>query len=741
MVSRAKYFRYLLLIPVVYLILQLVIIAIFDPYDYNDRIKKRQKRAKEVEYYRRGDIYDRNGHLLVTTQYHYQLDLDKKLIQRESVEGNHNKIFRLISSTISEITGSNCVSLLDRIKDDRYSSIFLADDLLFIDIKDIKNTIRSAVDADTTYKITKKRLVDALRTTRTSAERIYPFGSLAPRLLGLATPPLSDEKTPDEKNRNMNRFLHLSGACGMEATFDDILKGEDGWREILYDATGGEILKPSLKTRKAENGQDIYLTINIRYQEILEEQLQAGLKKYGAHSAMGVIMDVHSGEILALSGEMETDSEMSVDRLRSFSNLPVSYSIEPGSTMKPITGLLALEQNLYRKDELLDCSTLEMEYADGIRKISDHKEFEDMNLEGIIVHSSNPGISRVAMKIGKTALNDRMIQMGLGRETLSDIYGESKGIFRSANKWSQYSLCSISFGQEISLNMLHLAVIYASIANDGGIIRPQILLESKDSFGNINNELVPQIFRYVSTPEAIGEMQKFLQKVVWEGTGTATQLDYIEIAGKTGTAEVISRDENGRKRTHHNSLFAGYFPADDPQLVMVISYERCKEDVHLYHYGSKSAVPTFKKIVRQMLIIPDCDIVTRTKKNSSDLTILPNLIGLTKKDAEAILKRMDMTYSFINKKKTGIVSDQFPPANIKFERHQPIKLALAEKSEESYEIDQMPDFSGLTLRTAKKLAVNYNINLTTDGNGIVYRQSIKPATKIEPGAICQLYLN
>jgi len=101
-----------------------------------------------------------------------------------------------------------------------------------------------------------------------------------------------------------------------------------------------------LQSRKPSHGNDIYLTINIRFQEILEEKLHEGLNKYGARNAMGVIMDVHTGEILALSGEHENDQNLDTATLRTYSNLPVSYSLEPGSTLKPITALLALENNL-----------------------------------------------------------------------------------------------------------------------------------------------------------------------------------------------------------------------------------------------------------------------------------------------------------------------------------------------------------------------------------------------------------
>lgn len=734
-----KLFRYILLLPVFFIILHLTIITVFDPYNYKPVIEKRQKKTKEIDYYRRGDIYDRYGRMLVTTQYRYQLDLDKNLIITETEPEDQKKIFTIISETVSKVTGSSVEALNSRVLNDKYSSIFLSDNLLFTDIKTIKDIISEEVASDTTIHISRSRLSQAFRNSRISAERIYPFGNLAPRLLGMAITPKFIDKSPDESH-SLRPFIHLKGACGMEATFDKHLKGKDGWRESIYDATGREIFKPSLRTRRAVNGEDVYLTINIRYQEILEEQLSEGLEKYGAKSAMGVIMDIHTGGILALSGQMETDADFEISELRSFSNLPVSYSIEPGSTMKPITALLAMEKEIYEDDELINCHTLEMEYADGTRKISDHKEFTEMNLENIIVHSSNPGISRVAMEVGKTDLYNRLIQIGLGRETLSGIYGESKGIFRPVNKWSQYSLCSIAFGQEIAINMLHLAVLYAAIANEGKIIQPKILLYSTDDNSNINNILEAQVFRSISNHESLAKMQVYLKNVVETGTGTNTKLEYIDIAGKTGTAEVIKRDEKGKTKTHHNSVFAGYFPVEDPQLVMVIAYERCKEDKYLYYYASQSAVPTFKNVVQQILILPENNLVTNNRIESHEKAILPNLVGLTKQEAVKILDDMKMEYSFVNKKKKGIISDQFPPANIQFARNQVVKLAIAEEATAQYNDSVVPDFKGLTAKYACLRAEEYGLEVEINGIGTVYKQSPSAGTKIEARRKCQLYL-
>ncbi|MDP8210346.1 MAG: penicillin-binding transpeptidase domain-containing protein [Candidatus Stygibacter australis] len=739
--SRLKIFQILMYLILVYIVFHLIVITLFDPFELSEEIDTRHKISKLQKYYHRGNIYDRNGNLLVTTQYYYQLDLDKGLIHKVLKDTKkEGEVYNLISEVFSSVTGRDKGWISERINSTGISSIFLADKLQITEIKAIKTQVSAIVDQNPEFEISNDKLMESLHATRLSEKRVYPYQDLAPRLLGLAMADTSQIISPDEQGERGHRFKHLKGRCGIERTFENLLSGENGWQEVIKDALGDKVLKPSLKSRTPIHGQDVYLTINVRYQEILEEKLHEGLLKYKAKNAMGVIMDVHTGEILALAGEQENDHNESTATLRSYSNLPVSYCMEPGSTMKPITALLALEDNLYSENELIDCSPLVFDYGYTKRTIRDHELMGKLPLEGVIVHSSNPGISRVAILVGKEKLWNRYNDMGLGRQTLSEIYGESKGIFRNPEDWSEYSLCSIAFGQEISLNMLHMAVIYASFANQGNILQPQILSYSKNQFGQTSNKMEPKIFRRISQPAHIKTIQRYLRNVVKEGTATATDLDYIEISGKTGTSEIITKDINGKIETRHNSLFAGYLPSNDPRIVIVVAFDRCIEDKNKYYFASQSAVPTFREVVKNILLLKDCDLVTSTTSYQEEIAILPNLIGLKKQDAVKILKDMEIDYSFINNSSGGIISDQYPPANIKFSRRQQVKLALAQPGEIITDKKLMPDFKGLSLRAALELARTRFITLTANGNGVVVDQSIKPQTEISLEDGCHLTL-
>jgi len=725
----------------VYIVFHIIVITLFDPFDLKDEITRRHKIYKEPKCYHRGNIYDRNGNLLVTTQYDYQLDFDKGLIHKILDNADKEReVYKLVTEVFGSVTGRDKNIVSKRIKSTGDNSIYLADKLQITEITELKKQISAIVKQNPELGISDSQLMESLHSTRMSEKRVYPFKYLAPRLLGLAITDTSQIISPDEQGEQGRRFKHLKGRCGMERTFENLLSGENGWQEIIQDALGDKVLKPSLKSRIPIHGEDVFLTINVRYQEILEEKLHEGLLKYQAKNAMGVIMDVHTGEILALAGEQENDHNESTATLRSYSNLPVSYCMEPGSTMKPITALLALEDNLFDENELIDCSPLVFDYGYTKRTIRDHELMGKLTLEGVIVHSSNPGISRVATLVGKEKLWNRYNDMGLGRQTLSEIYGESKGIFRNPEDWSEYSLCSIAFGQEISLNMLHLAVIYASFANQGNILQPQILSYSENQFGEINNELEPKIFRRISQPVYLDKIQQYLRNAVKEGTATSTDLDYIEISGKTGTSEIITKDSNGKIETRHNSLFAGYLPSNDPRIVIIVAFDRCIEDKNKYYFASQSAVPTFREVVKNILLLKDCDLVTSTTSYKEDIAILPNLVGLKKQDAIKVLKDMQIDYSFINNRSDGIVSDQYPPANIKFNRRQPVKLALAKKGQIITDKKLTPDFRGMTLRYALEVARTRFITITASGNGVVVDQSIEPETEISLEDGCHLTL-
>ncbi len=742
MAARLKIFRKVIILILAFFVLHLIVITLFDPFNFKEKINTRHKIYKLEEYYHRGDIYDRNGNLLATTQYVYQLDLLKGLIhKRVNNEQQESRIFDLYSRIFCEYTRYDTSRIATGIKKSEYSSIFLGDNLLISQINNITSKIKLEVKKDSILGISVNQAVTALKVTRLSERRIYPYERLAPRLLGLAVANTVRIQSPDENGEKGVRFQHLKGRCGMEKTFEKYLRGENGWQEIICDANGDKILKPSLKSQKPVHGEDVYLTINIRYQEILEEKLHEGLLKYKAKNAMGVIMDVHTGEILALTGEQENDQNLDTAILRTYSNLPVSCCMEPGSTMKPITAILALEKNLYESDELIDCSPLKFDYGNKNRTIRDHHNLDKLTLEGVIVESSNPGISRVAIKVGKEALNERLIEMGLGRQTLSDIYGENKGIFRNKEDWTEYSLCSISFGQEISLNMLHLAVIYAAFANQGKILQPNILYYTEDQYGNINNQLEPKIFRTISQPVFIKQIQKFLRNVVKKGTAKDADLDFIEISGKTGTSEIITVNSEGKVETRHNSLFAGYLPSNDPQIVIIVAFDRCIEDENQYYFASQSAVPTFKEVVKNILILPECDLVTSSVSSQEDIAILPNLIGMEKQQAIKVLKDLKLDYSFVNSLPGGIISDQYPPANIRFNKKQAVKLAIALPGVQINDEKLMPDFTGMTLREAFALARTRLINITASGNGVVKTQSIIPQTEISLEDVCHISLN
>ncbi|MDY6915939.1 MAG: penicillin-binding transpeptidase domain-containing protein, partial [Candidatus Cloacimonadota bacterium] len=597
------------------------------------------------------------------------------------------------------------------------NSVYITDDLSESEISAIESDF---ADAN----------ISGMVKTFSKIERNYPKGRLAARLLGM----VKQEKT-DNRDLNNNSIYTQKGVCGIEATYNKELAGQYGWKEVIRDAKNNRFPAMFLREEPPQNGYSIYLTIDNRFQEILEENLQNGLKEYEAKHAIGIIMEPNTGKIKAMAGFADTDTLKSARELRSLPNLPASFMFEPGSSLKPITVLLALEKNLYKPNEKINCQKYEMEN----RVIKDDHEYDKLNLRDIIAYSSNVGISKTVEKIGAKALYDRLIAMNFGHKTGSNLFGEMSGIFRKLSDWQGFSLHSISFGQEISTTALQLANAYCAIANGGKVMQPYILEKITDSKNNIIKESKPRILRKISTPTALDSLRSYLQSVVDYGTATATKLPHITIGGKTGTAEKIITGQAGYSEDKFTSVFAGFFPVKKPSYVMVIVYDEADYDSYAY-YASMSAVPTFKEVLLDIDRLNDVNITANAKFNETNFVKMPNLMGKTKNEAVELLNKNGISYLIRELAENGLVVNQFPKPGVSFGKDKKVIVILdteekKPKQEFSYDT-KMPDLRGLSLKKALSMANKAKVKLIIKGSGKVQKQSIAPGTETKFGEKC-----
>lgn len=696
-------------------------IQITDAHNLKSQIEIRQNPAKKILIPFRGNIYDRNRHLLVSSVKYYQIDIDVRSIElycRRNPLKNKEDILAAISEVIaanSDLTKKDIALKLANTANSVYISENISETQLY--------KINEYFEAED---------IPGLISVFSRLKRTYPKDKLAATFLGL----VEDSKEED----SAESIYKITGVSGLEAAYNDHLQGNYGWMETIQDANNRRIPFLFLKEKPAQNGHSLILTVDKDFQEILEECLIDGIAEYKAKHAIGIIMEPHSGAILAMAGINERDKSLSRNELLSSSNLAVSYMFEPGSTLKPITALLALEKKIYKSADKIDCRDYLLEYGKEKRIIKDDHKYKYLNFRDIIAYSSNVGISRIVEEIGSHELYERMIAMGFGHKTGSNLAGEASGILRKVRDWQGFSLHSISFGQEISATALQLANAYCTMANGGKVMQPYIVKEIIDEDGKIVEKTEPVVLRKISDARSLDTLKVFLKSVVDYGTATGTRFEYLSIAGKTGTGQKAVSGKRGYADEKYTAAFPGFFPVDKPEYVILIVYDEPDYSSYAY-YASLSAVPTFKKVVTRIINLPNSKLLTTIKEKEKEYISAPAILGLSRSEAEKKLIEKGISYEIHEKSPGGIVINQFPKPNTAYDKNERL-IVILDKTEDSEDVEAfdfaMPDLSGMTLRQALALANKRNIKLIIKGRGIVFSQSIPRGAKTKFGEKCTI---
>ncbi|HCX72925.1 MAG TPA: peptidoglycan glycosyltransferase, partial [Candidatus Cloacimonas sp.] len=651
-------------------------VQLLDPHNFKDVVNLRLHPAKIIIPAYRGKIFDSQNELLVSSTKYYQLDIDKATILQKTE--NAKATLRQAATIIARNSNLERNIIEEKLFTASSNSVYIDDEFSESQISDIQAEFQ-------------KEKIPGLVKSFSKIKRSYPKGRLAARLLGMVK-----EKKTGDRDSNNNSIYTQEGICGLEATYNRELSGEYGWKEVIRDAKHNRFPALFLHEKPPQNGYSLHLTIDNRFQEILEENLLKGLQEYKAKHAIGIIMQPQSGKIIAMAGIAASDTTKAAAQLRAMPNLPVAFMFEPGSSLKPITALLALEKKLYTPTQKIDCRKYVMEN----RTITDDHNYDKLTLRNIIAYSSNVGISRTVEKIGAKALYNRLIAMGFGHKSGSNLFGEESGIFRKLSDWQGFSLHSISFGQEIAVTALQLANGYCTLVNGGKVMRPYIVEKITDEQQNIIQHNSPKVLRTISEPAALDTLKSFLQSVVDYGTATGAKLPHITIGGKTGTAEKIISGQAGYSEEKYTSVFAGFFPVKEPQYVMVIVFDEADYDSYAY-YASMSSVPTFKEVLLDIDRLNDINITAKAKLNETEYIKMPDLIGLSKQQAIEKLQKKNIHYHLRELATAGQVMNQFPKKGVLFEANKKVIVILdtkKQKHKQEYSYDsQMPDLRGLSI--------------------------------------------
>ncbi len=366
------------------------------------------------------------------------------------------------------------------------------------------------------------------------------------------------------------------GQEGMELAYDEVLSGRQGKKKVLIDSRG-QIVEHIETIMPAVSGTDLALSIDQRLQYLAWRELKASLHQHQARAGMVVVLDVRTGEVLAMVNQpsYNPNNRSSLDMQRA-RNRAATDVFEPGSTMKPFTIAAALVSGAYTPDSEVDTSP--GSFRVGGHLIRDMRDYGKLGLRSVIVKSSNVGASKVALSLDTEAHVDLLSRFGFGESSGMAFPGESPGFLPRHPHWSDVEIATLSFGYGLSVTALQLARAYAAIANHGRLL-PVSLLRLDE----------PPAGRQVIPPRVAHELCRMMEGVVSpEGTARRAMLPAYRVAGKTGTVHKVGSD--GYQMDQYMSLFVGIVPASRPRLAMVVVIDEPKGE---HYYGGLVAAPVF----------------------------------------------------------------------------------------------------------------------------------------------------
>ncbi len=382
------------------------------------------------------------------------------------------------------------------------------------------------------------------------------------------------------------------GQEGLELAFDEWLRGVDGSKQVIRDRLGRAVEEVA-RIAAPRPGRDLVLSIDLRIQSLAYRALKTAVQRHGARAGSLVLLDVHSGEVLAMVNQPSYNPNNGAERVSAhFRNRAVTDVFEPGSTLKPLTILSALESGLYRPETVID--TAPGYFMVGRYTVKDHRNYGPLSVAEVVKKSSNVGASRIALHIPAEQLWQSFARMGLGEVPGSAFPGEAAGRFSHYSSWGEIEQATLAFGYGLSVSTLQLARIYVAIGNGGAL--PELSFQRRD--GAVSS-------RSVATPAVARQVVKILEGVVAPGgTGGRAKVAGYRIAGKTGT--VRKSTAGGYADNRYLAIFAGLAPASRPRVAAVVTIDEPAGDEY---YGGQVAAPVFAELMagalRLLGVAPD----------------------------------------------------------------------------------------------------------------------------------------
>ena len=527
---------------------RLVYLQVIDRADLVKRAERQQMQTIPLAA-KRGDIVDRRGRVLATS-----VEADTFYAVPSEIDDEAAVVAKLCDA-FGDCTKPERAEMVERFKRQRNFAF-----------------VRRQVSPEEAQRV-KALNLDGIASQKES-RRYYPNNELAAHLLGFVG-------------------IDNKGLGGIESAYDSQIRGKEG-KVLVHKDSRRRVF--SRFERPPTTGSTIELTIDEYLQHIAERELHAGVLENRALSGTAIIMDPHTGEILAMANE----PTFNPNEYRDFSenerrNRAVQDLYEPGSTFKVVTASAAIEEKVLPNDALIDTNPGSIKIGSRVVTEASHHNYGTLSLEGVIVHSSNVGAIKIGFKIGTDRLSDYVQRFGFGRQVSPDFPSENAGIVWERTKWTDSALASVSMGYQVGVTPLQMAAAVSSVANGGQYVEPRVVRAAYRD--NRRYEVKPKVLRRTISLDTAAALTGIMEHVVEDGTGKGfAQIPGYTVAGKTGTANTLV---NGRYSNSTYASFVGFVPSRDPKFTILVMLDSPRGTNG--HFGGPVSGPIFRRIAEASL--------------------------------------------------------------------------------------------------------------------------------------------
>ena len=684
-----------------------------------------QQTRRTVVTANRGTIYDAGGNILAISSSAETIILSPLEIDNavNDTEDPVSWTKESLAAGLAEILGKDASAIrkrMDNVKS-QYEVIQLRAD------EDTAAKVRSYVDEN---KIAGVHLV-------ADTKRYYPYGSLAAQVIGF----VGDENT---------------GLYGLEAYYEKELEGQSGLVISSKDQAENDMLYTYEQYFAAKNGSDLTLTLDTTIQYYLEKGIESMVDKFSAaNGASGIVMDAKTGGILAMASypnydlndfltvsdqtlqeRIEREESTVADmQLLQWRNKALNDTYEPGSTFKILTLSAALEEGVVDKTTTVNCG--------GSVNISGYTiHCSNKNGHGLqtlvqsVGNSCNPAFINYGLRIGSETFYEYMRSFGLMNTTGIDLGGEAVGVFAADSSFTQLDLACYAFGQNFTVTPLALIAAQAACVNGGYLHTPYLVERITDSDGNVTYRHDDTPVRQVISEQTSATVRECLEYVVASGTGKNGQVAGYRIGGKTGTAD---KGQTGDVVVS----FLCFAPADDPQVIMLITMDTPSRATGTYVSGGNMVAPTASTVMAEILPYLGVEPSYSAEELLGMDTTVPNVIGMSVEEAKTKLKDRALSYKIVGDGET--ITDQTPAGGAIIPGKSSVILYVGE--EKSTDKCVVPHLLGKTpseantTATAAGLLIRFSGTTGSESSSVrVLSQSIDEGTEVEAGTVITVQL-